>query len=135
MIGVNSAIATMGASESAQAGSIGLGFSIPIDTAKRIADEIIRTGSSSTPIIGVELDMAFEGPGARIGAVSPGGPASAAGLQDGDLVTAVDGDAVADATALIVTVRSKAPGDTVTLTVDRNGQTAEVPVTLGTTQS
>ena len=135
VIGVNSAIATMGASESAQAGSIGLGFSIPIDTAKRIADEIIRTGSSSTPIIGVELDMAFEGPGARIGAVSPGGPASAAGLQDGDLVTAVDGDAVADATALIVTVRSKAPGDTVTLTVDRNGQTAEVPVTLGTTQS
>ena len=130
VIGVNSAIATMGTDAGGQAGSIGLGFAIPIDTVKRISEEIIATGSSSTPIIGVELDMTFTGPGATIGAVTPGSPAERAGLQAGDLVTAVDGTPVSDATQLIVTIRSNAPGDTVTLTVERNGQTTQVPVTL-----
>ncbi len=74
--------------------------------------------------------MAFAGPGAQIGAVTSGSPAERAGLQQGDLVTAVDGSPVADATQLIVTIRSQAPGDTVTLTVERNGSTTEVPVTL-----
>jgi putative serine protease PepD len=128
VIGVNSAIATTGAG--AQAGSIGLGFAIPIDTAKRIVDEIVKTGTSSTPIIGVELDMAFAGPGAQIGAVTSGSPAERAGLQQGDLVTDVNGSPITDATQLIVTIRSQAPGDTVTLTVERNGSVTEVPVTL-----
>jgi putative serine protease PepD len=130
VIGVNSAIATMGVQAGAQAGSIGLGFAIPIDTAKRIVDEIVKTGTSSTPIIGVQLDMAFAGPGAQVGEVTSGSPAERAGLQQGDLVTAVNGSPVADATQLIVTIRSQAPGDTVTLTVERNGSTTEVPVTL-----
>jgi putative serine protease PepD len=130
VIGVNSAIATMGTDAGGQAGSIGLGFAIPIDVAKRIVQEIQTTGASSTPIIGVELDMAFAGPGAQVGAVTPGGPAATAGLQAGDLITAVNGTTVTDATQLIVTIRSNAPGDTVTLTVERNGQTAEIPVVL-----
>ncbi len=130
VIGVNSAIATTGVEAGGQAGSIGLGFAIPIDTAKRLVDEIVKTGTSSTPIIGVELDMAFAGPGAQIGAVTSGSPAELAGLQQGDLVTAVDGSPIADATQLIVTIRSEAPGDTVTLTVERNGSVTEVPVTL-----
>ena len=130
VIGVNSAIATTGVEAGGQAGSIGLGFAIPIDTAKRLVDEIVKTGTSSTPIIGVELDMAFAGPGAQIGAVTSGSPAELAGLQQGDLVTAVDGSPIADATQLIVTIRSQAPGDTVTLTVERNGSVTEVPVTL-----
>ncbi len=130
VIGVNSAIATTGGASGGQPGSIGLGFAIPIDTAKRIVDEIVTTGTSSTPIIGVELDMAFAGPGAQIGGVTSGSPAEIAGLQQGDLVTAVDGSPVADATQLIVTIRSQAPGDTVTLTVERGGVTTEVPVTL-----
>ena len=130
VIGVNSAIATMGVEAGGQAGSIGLGFAIPIDTAKRIVQEIQSTGTSSTPIIGVELDMAYAGPGAQVGAVSPGGPAAAAGLQAGDLITKVDGTVVADGTQLIVTIRSNAPGDTVTLTVERNGQTTDIPVVL-----
>ena len=90
----------------------------------------MKTGTSSTPIIGVELDMAFAGPGAQIGAVTTGSPAERAGLQQGDLVTAVNGGAITDATQLIVTIRSQAPGDTVTLTVERNGSVTEVPVTL-----
>ena len=130
VIGVNSAIATTGGASGGQPGSIGLGFAIPIDTAKRIVDEIVTTGTSSTPIIGVELDMAFAGPGAQIGGVTSGSPAEIAGLQQGDLVTAVDGSPVADATQLIVTIRSQAPGDTVSLTVERGGVTTEVPVTL-----
>lgn len=130
VIGVNSAIATTGVEAGGQAGSIGLGFAIPIDVAKRLVDEIVKTGTSSTPIIGVELDMAFAGPGAQIGAVNSGSPAERAGLQQGDLVTAVDGSLVADATQLIVTIRSQAPGDTVQLTVERGGSTTQVPVTL-----
>ncbi len=130
VIGVNSAIATTGGAAGGQPGSIGLGFAIPIDTAKRIVDEIVKTGSSSTPIIGVQLDTAFTGPGAQVGDVTPGSPAERAGIQSGDLITEVDGTPIADGTQLIVTIRSNAPGDTVNLTVERNGQSLEVPVTL-----
>ena len=134
VIGVNSAIATLGSSFGGQVGSIGLGFAIPIDTAARIASEIIATGTSSTPIIGVTLDMAYAGPGARVNGVTPDGPAEVAGLQAGDVITELDGDLVADATDLIVDVRSLAPGDTVTLTVERDGATRTVTVTLGAQQ-
>jgi putative serine protease PepD len=135
VIGVNSAIATTGVSAGGQAGSIGLGFAIPIDTVKRISDEIIATGSAATPIIGVQLDMTVEGPGAQVGEVTPSSPADMAGLQSGDTITAVNGDVVADATQLIVMIRSYAPGDTLSLTVERGGQTSEVPLTLGTATS
>lgn len=135
VIGINSAIASLGAAGGSQPGSIGLGFAIPIDTAKRIADEIIATGSSTTPVIGVSLDMSFTGPGAVVNEVTSGGAAEAAGLQNGDTITAVDGTTVEDATSLIVTVRSKASGDSVTLTVLRGGQTLRIPVTLGSSTS
>jgi len=130
VIGVNSAIATTGQGAGGQPGSIGLGFAIPIDTVKRIVDEIVNTGSSSTPIIGVQLDMTFAGPGAQVGTITSGSAADQAGLLEGDLITAVDGAPIADATQLIVTIRSQAPGDTVTLTVERGGSTTDVPVTL-----
>lgn len=128
VIGVNSAIATMGMGGAA--GSIGLGFAIPIDTAKRIAEEIMTTGSSSTPIIGVQLDTTYNGEGALIADVNPDSPAEQAGLQDGDLITAINGTVIGESTDLIVAIRDNAPGDTVTLTVLRNGQTADYPVTL-----
>jgi putative serine protease PepD len=130
VIGVNSAIASLGADASGQTGSIGLGFAIPIDTVKRIADEIVKTGTSSTPVIGVQLDMTFEGPGGKVADVTAGSPAETAGLQAGDVVTAVDGKAVADSTELIVAIRKHAPGDTVTLTVERGGQSSDIPLTL-----
>lgn len=135
VIGINSAIATLGTSFGGSAGSIGLGFAIPIDTANRIASEIIATGTSSTPIIGVTLDIQYPGPGARINGVTPDGPAADSGLRDGDIVTEIDGNLVADATDLIVDIRSLAPGDTVTLTVERDGATRTVEVTLGSQQS
>jgi putative serine protease PepD len=135
VIGVNSAIASLGASGGSQPGSIGLGFAIPIDSAKRIADEIVSTGSSSTPVIGVSLNMSFAGPGAQVSEVTAGGAAAAAGLQAGDTITAIDGKPVDDSTALVVSVRSHAPGDSVTLSVLRGGQTLDVPLTLGASKS
>ncbi|MEK9957071.1 MAG: trypsin-like peptidase domain-containing protein [Actinomycetota bacterium] len=129
VIGVNTAIATLGAVGGA-AGSIGLGFAIPIDTAQRIVDEIISTGSSSTPVIGVSLDTSFPGPGARVAEVTPGSGADEAGLLDGDVITAIDGDVIAESTELIVSIRSNAPGDSVELTILRDGRTQDVTVTL-----
>ncbi|MEK9809628.1 MAG: PDZ domain-containing protein, partial [Candidatus Nanopelagicales bacterium] len=131
VIGINSAIASMGQSFGGTAGSIGLGFAIPIDTASRIASELIATGSSSTPIIGVSLAMEFPGPGAEVTALTEGGPATAAGLQVGDIITKLNGNMVMDATDLIVDVRSLAPGDTVVVTVERNGQERDIELVLG----
>ena len=128
VIGVNSAIATLGMGDAS--GNIGLGFSIPIDTAKRIVDEIIKTGTSQTPVIGVQLDMNFAGPGGAVAVVTPGSPADTAGLQEGDVITKVEGNLISDSTALIVAIRANAPGDQIELTVLRNGQTLTVPLTL-----
>jgi putative serine protease PepD len=130
VIGVNSAIASMGSS-AGQAGSIGLGFAIPIDTVKRITNELIKNGSASTPVIGVQLDTGYTGEGAKVGEVTSGGAAEAAGMQSGDLITKIDGKTVADSTALVVAIRSNAPGDTITLTVVRDGdQVIQLPLTL-----
>ena len=138
VIGVNSSIATLGAATGGQSGSIGLGFAIPINQDRRIAVEIIRTGTAEHPIIGVELDVSYPGPGARVAlrsvngqsAVVPGGPADQAGIQPGDVITAIDGQPVADAEELIVAIRTHSPGDTVTLTIKRDGQESDVSVTL-----
>jgi putative serine protease PepD len=128
VIGVNSAIATLGMGDAS--GSIGLGFSIPIDTAKRIVDELINTGTSQTPIIGVQLETDFAGPGGAVEVVTPGSPADAAGLQEGDVITKVGDNLISDSTELIVAIRANAPGDEIELTVLRNGQTLTVPLTL-----
>ena len=130
VIGINSAIASLGQGFGGAAGSIGLGFAIPIDTASRIASEIIATGSSSTPIMGVQLEMDFEGPGARIADLTDSGNARAAGLQAGDVITELNGVPVVDATDLIVDIRSLAPGDEVTLTIERDGQIRTVQLEL-----
>jgi putative serine protease PepD len=118
VIGINSAIATVVQSFTGEGGSIGLGFAIPINSAKRIADEIIDTGQSTTPIIGVTLDTSFTGEGARIREVTGDGPADQVGLKPGDVITGIEG-------------RSFAPGDSVTLTFLRNGREESVTLVLG----
>jgi putative serine protease PepD len=129
VVGVNSAIATLGGALGGQTGSIGLGFAIPIDTTKRIADEIIATGTAQTPGIGVSIENGENG--ARVVEVVPGGPAAEAGIQEGDVITEVDGQPVGDTTELIVAIRDNAVGDTVTLTIERSGREQEVDVVLG----
>ncbi len=135
VIGVNSAIATLGAGEAfgaSQSGSIGLGFAIPINTAKRIADEIIATGKSTTPIIGVTVDLKYPGPGAKIATVAPGGPAAKAGLQPGDMIIAVNGRPDSTTVEVLTAIRARQPGEVITLTVlSPSGGTKDVKLTLG----
>lgn len=128
VMGVNSAIASLGVESGGQAGSIGLGFAIPINTANRIAQELIKTGSAATPIIGAEIDFNYSGQGARVQNVTAGGPAEEAGLKSGDVIVAVNGERVDDAVSLITDIRTNAPGDEITLTLE-GGQ--EITVTLG----
>lgn len=135
LIGVNSAIATLGGGQEGSGppnGSIGLGFAIPSDQAKRIAEELISNGTASHGSLGVQLSSDAGGPGAAIARVVDGGPAAEAGLPDGVVVTKLDDRVIDGPEALIAAVRSKAPGDTVTLSyVDRSGADGTAEVTLG----
>ena len=131
VIGVNSAIATLAPTFTGEAGSIGLGFAIPVNSARRIAEEIIATGDSKTPIIGVTLDTSFTDGGSRISEVNPGGPAEAAGLRSGDIITALAGRETTDSTELVVAIRDFAPGDTVSITYLRSGESQTVDLVLG----
>jgi putative serine protease PepD len=137
LIGVNSAIATLGGDAGAQeqSGSIGLGFAIPIDQAKRIADELIKNGTAAHASLGVQVGNDATTDGARIVEVTQGGAAAAAGLPSGVVVTKVDDRVINSADALVAAVRSKAPGDKVSLTfVDPSGKSQTVEVTLGKAQ-
>ena len=137
VVGVNSAIASLGAS-GGQAGSIGLGFAIPINQARRIAEELIADGTAEYPIVGVNLDLTYPGPGAKIlpapvdgrEPLVAGGPAALAGLQPGDVIVEVDGQPVATYEEFVVAIRTFLPGDAVTLSVRRDGDTRDFTVTL-----
>jgi putative serine protease PepD len=130
VIGVNSAIATLGSGT--QSGSIGLGFAIPINQAQRVITEIIESGKSTTPIAGISIDSTFDGTGAKIAEVVADGPAASTDLKVGDIVTKINGEAVEDSTELIVAIRRNNPGDTIVLTVKNTaGNLREVSVVLG----
>ncbi|MEU6771261.1 trypsin-like peptidase domain-containing protein [Streptomyces sp. NPDC046759] len=142
VIGINSAIRSAddgSDSGGSQAGSIGLGFAIPVNQAKRVAEELINHGRATHPVIGVTLDMGYTGDGARIDgksagggpAVSRGGPGERAGLEADDVITEVDGQRVHTAQELIVKIRAHRPGDRLRLTVRRDGTDREVSLRLG----
>ncbi|MFB7583737.1 S1C family serine protease [Streptomyces hydrogenans] len=148
VIGINSAIRAAGGSgegdggSGGQAGSIGLGFAIPVNQGKRVAEELINTGKATHPVIGVSLDMQFNGDGARVGdkgkdgtpSVTPDGPAAKAGLRPGDVITKVDGQRVHNGEELIVKIRAHRPGDALALTLTRDGRELTRTVTLGSAQ-
>jgi putative serine protease PepD len=133
LVGVNSAIATLGGDPSeSQSGSIGLGFAIPVDQAKRIADELIQNGTASHASLGVQVVSDRTIDGAKIMDVTDGGAAKTAGLPAGSVVTKVDDRVISSGNALVAAIRSKAPGDQVTLTyLDASGKPQTVQVTLG----
>ncbi|WP_149547491.1 trypsin-like peptidase domain-containing protein [Streptomyces marokkonensis] len=142
VIGINSAIrsADGGADlDGGRAGSIGLGFAIPINQGKRVAEELINTGSASHPVIGITLDMDYSGDGARVAAkgsdggppVSTGGPGAEAGIEAGDVITEVDGRRVHSGEELIVKTRAHRPGDRLELTLERDGKERTVSLVLG----
>ncbi|MQA87700.1 MAG: PDZ domain-containing protein [Streptosporangiales bacterium] len=141
VIGVNSAIATADSGPGiggSQGGNIGIGFAIPINQAKRVAEQLIRTGEAPYPIIGAVIDLAYQGQGARIAPsatngqqpIVSGGPAEEAGLQPGDVIVSFDGEQVSNAEELIVAIRSHAPGDEVKVTYQRGGDERTVTLTL-----
>lgn len=141
VIGVNSAIASLGSDSvtGQQTGSIGLGFAIPVNHVRRIAQELITTGSARTSRIGISIDQQYQGQGVRIAStpergvppIIPGGPADKAGLRAGDIILEVDGQPVGDSRELIVNIRSKTPGDKVTIKFSHDGQEKTAKVTVG----
>ncbi|MGF7121394.1 S1C family serine protease [Rhodococcus sp. AG1013] len=129
LVGINTAIATAGG----QGGSIGLGFAIPVDQARRIADELVKTGKATQAIIGVQVSAKESTGGATVVDVTAGGPAEKAGIPKGVVVTKVDDRIITSGDSLIAAIRSHAPGDKVTVTYqDASGNSKTVDVQLGT---
>lgn len=134
VIGVNSAIASLGSVMGSQSGSIGLGFAIPINQARRTAEQLIKTGKATYPVMGVSIDMQYQGKGALIAkkptSVLAGGPAERAGIKPGDIITSLDGKTINSAEELIVAIRAHSVGDSVRITYSRAGKSADVTLTL-----
>ncbi|MEV7915633.1 S1C family serine protease [Streptomyces griseus] len=143
VIGINSAIRAAdsgrGPEAGGQSGSIGLGFAIPINQGKRVAEELISTGKATHPVIGVTLDMKYTGDGAKVGtkgadgtpAVAKDGPADKAGIKSGDVITQVEGQRVHSGEELIVKIRAHRPGDDLDLKLTRGGKERTVTLKLG----
>jgi putative serine protease PepD len=134
VIGVNSAIATLGSSFNSQTGSIGLGFAIPINQARKTADQLIKNGKATYPVMGISVDMNYSGDGALIAkapnAITPGGPAAKAGMKSGDVITAIDGRPITSPEELIVAVRAHSVGDSVVVSYKRGAESKTVTLTL-----
>jgi putative serine protease PepD len=137
LVGINSAIATLGSdSVEAQSGSIGLGFAIPVDQAKRIADELVNSPNHTAThaSLGVKVVSDRESHGAKIVEVVAGQAAAKAGVPDGVTVTKLNDRPIGGADALVAAVRSKPPGESVTLTYLDSGERKTVDVVLGTAE-
>ena len=132
VVGINSAIAQPPGTGTVASGSIGLGFAIPSNQARRTAEQLIQTGRATFPVVGVLLNQGYTGEGVQVATapqggqepVSPAGPAQKAGVRAGDIIVSVDGRPLTEPDELIVAIRAKAPGDTVTLRV-RTGNKPE----------
>ncbi|HET9518951.1 MAG TPA: trypsin-like peptidase domain-containing protein [Actinoplanes sp.] len=131
VVGVNSVIRSLGGPD-AEAGNIGLAFAIPINQAKRVAQEIIDTGKARRTVIGATVGGAgrIPGGGVKLSAVTASGPAASAGLKSGDVVTKLDGKVLEDGTDLIALVRKYAPGSRVTVEYRRGATSRTAAVTL-----
>ena len=138
LVGINSSIASLPAAGQSQAGSIGIGFAIPAGEVQLIADQLITSGKAEHAFLGVYLDdgsAEVDGAtmtGALVKQVEPDSPASAAGLQEGDLIVGMDGENVPSATALVGQVRERGAGDKVAVDYIRDGQQQQTTVTLAT---
>ena len=136
VIGINSSIKSLATTSDGQAGSIGLGFAIPSDLVVSIADQLIASGTASHGMLGVTVKAATTTVGsdtyvgAEVQDVSAGSGASAAGIRSGDVIVKVEGQEVTSPKQLIGYVRRYKAGDTVTMTIVRDGQTQDVSVRI-----
>jgi putative serine protease PepD len=129
VVGVNSQI------ESESGGNVGIGFAVPSNTVRSVADQLIAGEEVEHAYLGVSLETADDPSGARVAAVTAGSPAADAGLQVGDVVTAFAGEAIASAEDLTSAVSAQRPGDEIEVTYVRDGDTETTDVTLGTRPS
>ncbi|GAB2673841.1 trypsin-like peptidase domain-containing protein [Gordonia jinhuaensis] len=134
VVGVNSAVDT---GQSSQGGvqAFGLGFAIPVDTAKRVANQLLADGQATKPVLGVagSLNDTSGSTGATVTSVTSGGPAAKAGIKAGEVITKIGDAPVSDYADLMAQVLTHLPGDTVPVTVSDGGSTHTVEVTLGST--
>jgi putative serine protease PepD len=143
VVGVNSAIATLDQGQggpNAQSGSIGVGFSIPIDEAQRVVGELEKTGHASHAVLGIGLqdseDANLHTPnGAKVVSVTAGGPSSNAGIQVNDIIIKFASRTIVDADSLIAATHAAVPNSVVMITYFRSGQTATTSITLGSAAS
>jgi putative serine protease PepD len=136
LVGINVAIASAGSSSGGQSGSIGVGFSIPSDIAKRVSDEIIKSGKATHGLLGATVGDAASASGATttgalIDAVTAGGAAEKGGLQKGDVITEFNNVPITNSVDLTAQVRALAAGSEATVTYVRGGKTQTATVTLG----
>lgn len=133
IIGINDSIITGSSNGTQGGGNVGIGFAIPIDLAKTVADLIVEGKPLDGGFLGVEgADASGNQAGASLTLVQQGSPAASAGLQEGDVITEVDGTKVQSMVDLAAAIRTKRPGEDVTLRVLRQGKASTVTVTLGT---
>jgi len=139
MVGMNSAIATVPNAQGVSGGgSVGLGFAIPIDLARALADQIIATGRVNHPTTGMQVQTIPPAAASNAGvprglyvqSVTPGGPAEAAGIRQGDVVTRIDGQPAVSPEQLTVATLTKKAGDTVEVTYERGGKSTTTTLTL-----
>jgi putative serine protease PepD len=144
VVGINTAIATVpgggggGGAATGQSGSIGVGFAIPIDYARSVAEEIIRTGRATHPYVGVsaatitpaDAQTGGTSPGALVREVDPGGPAATAGLRPGDIIVKVNDTVIASTNDLVAATRLHRIGDQVSVKYEREGRAGTARVTL-----
>jgi putative serine protease PepD len=126
VIGVNSQIATAGGS----GGSVGIGFAVPANTVKEVLPDLKQGSAPDRPFLGLTTSAA-PGGGAQVQQATAGGPAQRAGLEPGDIVTRVDGEAVQDPDDVATAIEDDAPGDEIDVTVRRGGDERTVTVKLG----
>jgi putative serine protease PepD len=134
VIGINDAIYTSSNSSAlgGQPGNVGVGFAVPIDLAKTVADRLVAGQPVGHGYLGIEgANSTGSQPGAVVQQVEPDTPAAKAGLKEGDLVTAVNGKPITSMGALAAAITTHQPGDTVTLTIERDGKSQDLEVTLG----
>jgi putative serine protease PepD len=130
VVGINTAIASLAQGPNGEGGNIGVGFAIPIDSAKDIAAQLVKDGKVTHAYLGVRIADAETGNGALIGGVVDGQPAAQAGLAEGDVITKVGDTDISDANDLTAAIRTYKPGDKVTVTYTRDGQSHTADVTL-----
>jgi putative serine protease PepD len=141
VIGLNAAIDTLGSDPitGTQGGSIGLGFAIPMDLARRVIEQLIISGRATHSVMDASINENYAGNGAQITtgrrSLEPGGPAARAGLRPGDVIIKVGSQPISSASGLMDAIRSLAPGSRVSLTFVRQGETRQTELTLGSASS